>query len=504
MNTGIGQLIKNVRIDKNVAQKRLSRGICAASVLAKYEAGIREMDGLTFIALMNRLGLSADGFEFMVDLEEYDYYRWRCETLTYIINGEWSELDSHRHYNRIVPKGISSILHLQYELYIEAIISLINGRVSRFCECIVRSLRCTYIVRDIDSLKAYIGMGRFELHLYMLYLYSKKERELIDKKEIESILAGIYNYVHDNIRDMNELQKIYSELIMAEDILVGNPGCRTGGREGYNYRKLLTRYNEYGILPDMQIEAWIRSWREDRYHICLINEYLRAERADKGLSQNQFVRGICESETYSRIESGGRRISSGNYGRLKERLGIEYGNYRNYIINYDSRVHMLMKHLEYAMTEHEYMRAEQLIRMIIESIDTDKPVNRQYVDLISAIIRKRQEYIDEEQMIEECKNILYITMNDISRVKRFLTRTELELLYQMAESYNELNKNDEVIKIIKIVVQNRQKKSSIYDESIRRQMIEKIIQGDKKTEDENIEEYIDTGMKFIRAEIDVF
>lgn len=74
----------------------------------------------------------------------------------------------------------------------------------------------------------------------------------------------------------------------------------------------------------------------------------------------------------------------------------------------------------------------------------------------------------------------------------------------MAESYNELNKNDEVIKIIKIVVQNRQKKSSIYDESIRRQMIEKIIQGDKKTEDENIEEYIDTGMKFIRAEIDVF
>lgn len=35
-------------------------------------------------------------------------------------------------------------------------------------------------------------------------------------------------------------------------------------------------------------------------------------------------------------------------------------------------------------------------------------------------------------------------------------------------------------------------------------MIEKIIQGDKKTEDENIEEYIDTGMKFIRAEIDVF
>ena len=107
-------------------------------------------------------------------------------------------------------------------------------------------------------------------------------------------------------------------------------------------------------------------------------------------------------------------------------------------------------------------------------------------------------------MIEECKNILYITTNDISRVKRFLTRTELELLYQMAESYNELNNNDEVIKIIKIVVQNRQKKSSIYDESIRRQMIEKIIQGDKKTEDENIEEYIDTGMKFIRAEIDVF
>ena len=60
MNTGIGQLIKNLRIDKNVAQKRLSRGICAASVLAKYEAGIREMDGLTFISLMNRLGLSAD------------------------------------------------------------------------------------------------------------------------------------------------------------------------------------------------------------------------------------------------------------------------------------------------------------------------------------------------------------------------------------------------------------------------------------------------------------
>lgn len=499
MGTGIGQLIKSVRTYKNVAQNSLSSGICAASALARYEAGTREMDGLTFIALMHRLGFSADGFEFMVDTEEYSYYRWRYRTHTYIKCGDWIGLEEHRHYERKVPGTVNGILHSQYEFYIEAVIHLVRGKKDRFCQCIDRALGCT--VANSANSRAYIGMGRFELHLYMLYLYGKKEKKLINAKEIKKILTGIYNYVQDRVRDGCEFQKICTELVMAEAVLVGrSEDVETESvRYAHENDSIVDRE-----LPNMSIEQWIRNWINDRYHICLINEYLRAERTDKGLNQIQFVHGICEAETYSRVESGSRRMSTGNYSRLKERLGICYGNYRYYIINHDSRAYILMKKLEYEMKANNYNEANKLLEMISASIDISKSENIQYIRLVSAIIRRKQGEIAADCMIEECKDILNITVDNISRVRRFLTRTELELLYQMAESYHELGRHNKVETIINIVVHNRQKKSSIYDEYARRTMIDNIVSDEKKSRDENIEEYIEKGMKFIRAEIDVF
>ena len=340
MGTGIGQLIKSVRTYKNVAQNSLSNGICAASALARYEAGTREMDGLTFIALMHRLGFSADGFEFMVDTEEYSYYRWRYRTHTYIKCGDWIGLEEHRHYERKVPGTVNGILHSQYEFYIEAVIHLVRGKKDRFCQCIDRALGCT--------------------------------------------------------------------------------------------------------------------------------------------------------------------VANSANSRLKERLGIGYGNYRYYIINHDSRAYILMKKLEYEMKANNYDEANKLLEMISASIDISKSENIQYIRLVSAIIRRKQGEIAADCMIEECKDILNITVDNISRVRRFLTRTELELFYQMTESYHELGRHNKVETIINIVVHNRQKKSSIYDEYARRTMIDNIVSDEKESRDENTEEYIEKGMKFIRAEIDVF
>ncbi|MCI9137001.1 MAG: helix-turn-helix transcriptional regulator [Lachnospiraceae bacterium] len=61
MQTGeIGKMIYSLRLEKNMSQEDLCRGICSVTTLYRLETGERRPDILVFQALCQRLGKTAD------------------------------------------------------------------------------------------------------------------------------------------------------------------------------------------------------------------------------------------------------------------------------------------------------------------------------------------------------------------------------------------------------------------------------------------------------------
>ena len=70
----IGKMIVALRIENELSQEELCRGICSVTTLSRLEAGERRPDILIFNALLQRLGKSSDYINTILTLEEFEYF----------------------------------------------------------------------------------------------------------------------------------------------------------------------------------------------------------------------------------------------------------------------------------------------------------------------------------------------------------------------------------------------------------------------------------------------
>ena len=79
----IGEILKQVREEKGITIRQLSRGLCSPATLSRIEADKREMDMMTASILFERLGYNLDKFEFYGSQEECSQYDKRLSIQKY-------------------------------------------------------------------------------------------------------------------------------------------------------------------------------------------------------------------------------------------------------------------------------------------------------------------------------------------------------------------------------------------------------------------------------------
>ena len=71
---GIGNALFYYREKKGLSQEQVCEGICTRMTISRIETGAREVDSLMSESLLERIGKSANRFEFVLNEEDYHLY----------------------------------------------------------------------------------------------------------------------------------------------------------------------------------------------------------------------------------------------------------------------------------------------------------------------------------------------------------------------------------------------------------------------------------------------
>ncbi len=490
-------MIYNIRTVMGITQEELCFGLCSVSALSKYENGERVPDSLLFYAFMQRLGKSADRVSIMISSQDAGYYEWKKRVSDAIQEQNWGEVKKLREEEEKAGIVINEILQRQYRSYLDAVTSLKSEKnIEKFYKCIKEAIEFTIPFPD-----KWNGEGSLisadELNYFLLYLYGKRKLGMGDSDEIKKILEQLEEYIEKKVDDVFEKSKIYPRLVCIKILLLGEEigieECiwnekkalkilkkaseiydmpeilrllirdlrKIGDEEAGIYEKqreaLVSIMEEYGVPTAFRLE----NWYSGNERICLMNEYLVTGRKQKGITQEELSEGVCAVETYSRIESGKRVANKKNYLKLADRLDMSWGYYRGQIVTDDYRDFLLMTEQRGAIFSRNLEEAKVLLKKLENQLDMDEGENYQYVELMNSIIKSLGGKLSEEQQLEEYDRILHITIPCVEKTERFFSKTEMEIIFQIALVYRRRKEANKAIRLINIVLENNNRKSFV-------------------------------------------
>lgn len=496
-----GQMICDIRTTVGVRQEELCHGLCTVSALSKYESGERIPDNLLFHALLQRLGKSPGRINIMISKEDAAYYEWKVKVQDELQAGNWEELPGLLEEGRKKNSVINEVLQRQYELYLEAVIARrIEKDDETFYTCIREAVLLT--IPEAENWRPECGMlGSDEINLLFLYLYGQRILGIRSDSEIRKTLEEVGRYIEERVDDVFEKAKIYPRLVCVKDWLVRDTMkqeeriwqakkafgllkrtydiydlpeilkilCRELGEKGEEeagiYEKqreaLVSVMETYGFSPEICLESWYGG----NERVYLVNEYLRAEREEKKLTQEQLSEGVCEVETYSRIENGKRSPSVKNFRKLAEKLDMHWGYYSGQIVTTHFKDFDLMTEQRLAMNKEEWEKAERLLDELSQRLDMGNKDNRQYIGMTKIHIKRMSGEVTPEEQLEACYRILGCTEETIYARRSFFSKTEMELILLIADGYRHLDKYQQALNLLNCVLENsgRRKFSSWYE-----------------------------------------
>ncbi|MBQ8821418.1 MAG: helix-turn-helix domain-containing protein [Lachnospiraceae bacterium] len=503
----IGQMLYDIRTEMEITQEELCEGLCTVSALSKYENGTRFPDSLLFHALMQRLGKSPSRINIMVSEQEAVYYEWKKKTLDAIKAQRWEEVKALREKGHEENALINESLQRQFELYLDSIIwDKLHHNQEKSYECIGEAIHLT--MPDIDSWdgKRKLISGD-EMNMAFLYLRAEKKLGIKSDAELKKQFDAFTRYVNQRVDDVFEKAKLYPRLVCAQIYLVDMDvreriflekkalsllkqtreiydmpevlrllvkDLRSVGAEDvviYEKQRaaLVEVINEFGTPYTFRLE----NWYDSNEQICLMNEYLRAARMQKQMTQEELSEGICAVETYSRIESGKRSPSKRNYLELAEKLEVNWGYYRGQIVTTHFRDFEIMTKQRFAMLDDRLEESEEYLYDLKKSLDMEDIENRQYIGLQELILTDQRGEIVGEAFVERCEELLKYTLEDWRETERFLTKTELELIFQMGWYYESKKEYGKVVYILENALRKYEtrKYSSWYEIGLMKRML---------------------------------
>ena len=150
LTDNFGYTLRNIRENLKLTQKEVFQGILARSTWCNYESGIMLPDMITFITLLERMGVSSDRFEFIVPEEVHKFYEWYEECQNCIEKRDWEGLIAKRSIFQ-VNKQINIKVQHQCISFIDYVIErFANKNLDKAFLHIKQAL--THTIYDIDDI----------------------------------------------------------------------------------------------------------------------------------------------------------------------------------------------------------------------------------------------------------------------------------------------------------------------------------------------------------------
>lgn len=486
MRLTIGEILYRFRVEREITIEEISEGLCPVSQVSNYESDERIPDSLIFESLVERMGVSPEEFALMVSEREYAYHEWKMQVYEAIEFSDWKRLKKLLEKETTRKKFCNEKLQKQFFTYATAIYKASENDFKSATNYL--ELAAKWTMPDMYKvLKTDVLLGTIEIHILMLYLYYGIKGNVLSIEKGLTLFHALERYIYCGKLELNEQAKCYPKLICigihcfekdmtdAEQIELCNKAVFILRRnktfhditellrlyiqllEKYNSRELGFYKKHYEVFSDLlESENLDTGFRVEiqgvrKPKVYMINEYLLSKREEYGLTQKVLSEGICEPETYSRIETGKRAPSKKNFKALAEKLDINWCYFCGALDTCEREAFRLRRRQRQADIEGHREESLELLLELEKILDMDNVINYQYVKSREYLTRYRLGLLGVEETYEKLKELLSLTTKkkdmDITRLV-YYTQTELEIIGRIAELLRKQNRSEEGVVLI--------------------------------------------------------
>ena len=429
---GIGKLIFELRVQKNLSEEAVSNGLCSISEFRKIETGEKLANKTLLDALLGRMGCAADNFSVILEKEQYEIYHLRNQIQKIYLREEIEELQKAMEQlkSKIIKKAgcdyqfyckmeflMGKYFHHTIEEMEKILISIIQitipqfaiDKLLEFSFCREEILLCCLLASE------YLEYGEKQKAKILLEdLLTNVEKSGWDMEEkvrfypqIAILLFEIYDVWKENEKWIILCKKVIDllikngKIILMEELLecykIGiEEKIRKEQRKFAKIEEVIyqTIYQEQKSIRELKQEYGI-SYRKkevlvpnnEYYEVYLLQEIILDYRMQAGKSQSELGEALgVEWETVSRYENGRSRPNQRNYQFLVKEIGIPYEKYQvllpvNHYIEYEK-----IRQIERFLFRREFILAEQLFLEIMPLIPQERQENRQYCIRTKALL----------------------------------------------------------------------------------------------------------------------
>lgn len=486
----IGKLIEYERIKANLSVDALCKGLCSRSFLVRVENGSRNCEKILADALLQRAGVSADKFVYMINTEEQDWLLLRESLIEAVDAGEEERAGPLiAQYHAITENHCK--LHRQLLLLLRVILSWKNNgnkaeMQSRMREAWRITMPGTAMeeISDMPVESAHLTLTEFVL--VMMHYRILEEQGKREKAELG--YAKLLGYL-ENFSDEEDRVKLYPQIAYrlvkiyllqgreTEAVLLAEKAIallKVRGRLFYLRQFLEIRYHhEKGTEEEkkeqsemiaslkwlyghygVEEEPWTWSIPFGMAEVELGGNLIRARRKVLGLSQEELSYGICDPVSVSRIECCKVAPKREIYRKLLERVGMSGSRFENVVQMEQPELMELAVQIGIQLSHTRGEEAEALIRQLEKRMKNAGKFARQYLLNVQAMALYDQAKITAEEYTAMLEEALYMTLPkvEMDRLAEWsFSRQEVNIINALSYSCEETERVEETIALLQII-----------------------------------------------------
>lgn len=485
-----GEMLYRFRMEKGVSMRQLGKGLCSPTTIFNYESNARWMDTLLFAHFLERMGISSENFALMLNDDEYEYFKWKESCYVFVEKKQWTELEEFLK-KEVAIKPVGNVkVQDQFYYYMCAILC---GEKYEHYEKAIDYLQKAAKQSIPDIRRFYedgIALSSKELHIILLFLYYGLRGNLIDQEDANLLFRKLDGYCQYRYLEKGERTKIHakvvctwlnygSEYLDTEKKIQLCKNAIALSRKEMQFFDILEILRIYIALLEQVNDPEVTFYRKQQAafaeifayaevdgsfrpeiigarspKIYLIKEYLLYKRKDKNLTQEKASEGICEPETYSRVETGQRPPSPTNLYALAERLDIGWHYYRGELDTDNKKVYQLRKKQRTALIKNNLQECLETLKEMELLLDMDSVPNLQYIRSKEYMTKKRMGLMSYEELYQRDTELLQMTVKLDSRRDKvvYYSQTEQEIIGNMGLMLRQMGKTKEGIELLEIVL----------------------------------------------------
>ncbi len=502
IRTSYGDLLKRFRTEKQIKASELCGGLCSTPMMSRYEQDERHLDVLMLEMLLSRMGVSSGYFSAMVTEPEYEYLQWRSRVADAIGNCEGAVIEELLQQRDAEEYICNEKIEKQFHLMAKGVALGLKEEYKEAAQLMLEAISQTYT--DIEHLQdSKTRLSERELYILILYLYYGALGGFLKRKEQTDIFKQLEAYIRSEKISAVQQARLYAKVVCVGVSVLGNkltesrklslckkaieilrkekrfdditellsmyiPLLKAQGSDELSfyekqYETFCEIFQEEGMDTTFRAESYV--WSRCCYYI--INEVLYSKRKEEGLSQEALAEGICEPETYSRIEKAKRAPSRKNMQQLAERLDMKWCYYGGEIDTDLAKAYELRIQARDLRIEAKYEESLNVLKKLENLLDMNNKYNYQYVKQAEYMAMYKLKELSEEEVCKKLEQLLEMTKNlhiESENVGIYST-TELEIITEIGQRYRKMGKVTKAMRLLeKVLKQVSQSKTQLEDQ----------------------------------------